>query len=219
MYFWRWSIWKAFEQVPESLGVVALITGARWLDGPAFVGMREAVRRLCSEIWIVELGGDGRGTDPEENVFDIQTPVAIAVLIRAKPTGSSNPAAIWHRRIRGSRAEKLAAAASLRGPGNSPNVWTELPSSDGQLFKPSAGNAEWDVLPALTDLLPWQQPGAILTRSWPVAPAQGCSVSDGRGSSLTQTSRSARACSRDDWSQHPHRGVGSAYLGIAGTRR
>src|SRR5699024_11333226 len=36
---------------------------------------------------------------------------------------------------------------------------------------PSSEDNKWLSYPALTDLLPWQQPGAVYARSWPVAPS------------------------------------------------
>ena len=108
VYFWRWALWKVFEH--ETIedggsgmgfqpmnhghdghatskptggpGVVSFISASSYLDGDAFCGMREHMRRVCDEIWILDLGGEGRGTRKTDNVFAIQTPVAIAVTVR-----------------------------------------------------------------------------------------------------------------------------------------
>ena len=40
VYFWRWSLWKAFESTSDSRGIVAFITTSAYLDGPGFAGMR-----------------------------------------------------------------------------------------------------------------------------------------------------------------------------------
>lgn len=170
VYFWRWAIWKALEQSTGAPGVVAFITASSWLDGPGFVGLRELARTEGSELWIVDLGGDNRGTDTDENVFDIETPVAILVLVRAEPTDEEAPARVFHRRVRGTRVEKLAELATVRAPDLEPEVWAELPSVVYEPLKPVAGGQEWQALPALTELLPWQQPGCKLNRTWPVAP-------------------------------------------------
>ena len=34
--------------------------------------MREHMRRLCDEVWILDLGGEGRGTRKDDNVFAIK---------------------------------------------------------------------------------------------------------------------------------------------------
>jgi hypothetical protein len=78
VFFWRWALWKVFESpnldgTPSSApGIVSFISAASYLGGPGFVGMREHMRRLSDEIWIIDLGGEGRGARREENVFAIQ---------------------------------------------------------------------------------------------------------------------------------------------------
>jgi REP element-mobilizing transposase RayT len=74
---------------------VSFISASSYLDGDAFCGMREHMRRVCEEVWILDLGGEGRGTRQSENVFAIQTPVAIAVAVRGgtgfQPVGPDSP--------------------------------------------------------------------------------------------------------------------------------
>ncbi|MBM4481726.1 hypothetical protein GS444_24760 [Rhodococcus hoagii] len=72
VYFWAWAIWKAFQQDPGP-GDHLLHHGVLVVDRPAFVGLRDLARRTASEIWVMDLGGEGRGARQEENVFDIQT--------------------------------------------------------------------------------------------------------------------------------------------------
>ncbi len=83
-YFWRWALWKVFEhETAGAPGIVSFISASSYLDGDAFSGMREHMRKICDEIWIIDLGGEGRGTRQSENVFAIQTPVAIAIALRS----------------------------------------------------------------------------------------------------------------------------------------
>ena len=105
VYFWRFALWKAFEQRPGAPGIVGFITASSWFDGPGLVGLREAARTLCSEMWIIDFGGDNRGTRPDGNVFAIETPVAITILIRGQPTDEATPAVIRFRTVEGTRAE------------------------------------------------------------------------------------------------------------------
>ena len=84
VYFWRWALWKVFEST-DGPGIVSFITAASYLRGPGFVGMREVMRRTFDELWIIDLEGDSRGARKTENVFNIQTPVAIAVGVRHGP--------------------------------------------------------------------------------------------------------------------------------------
>ena len=78
VYFWRWATWQATE-LPPGPGVVAFITAASYLDGVSMGGLRQHLRETFDELHVVDLGGEGRGALKEENVFDIQTPVAVAI--------------------------------------------------------------------------------------------------------------------------------------------
>ncbi|MCY3924345.1 MAG: N-6 DNA methylase [bacterium] len=88
VYFWRWAVWQATE-LPPAPGVVAFITASSYLDGVSMGGVRALLRVAFDELWIVDLGGEGRGAQTEENVFDIRTPVAVAICVR-KGTGPAD---------------------------------------------------------------------------------------------------------------------------------
>ncbi|MYE46493.1 MAG: N-6 DNA methylase, partial [Chloroflexi bacterium] len=78
VYFWRWALWKVFDSTADA-GIVTFITASSYLSGPAFAGMRAKMRELFDELWIIELEGASRGARKTYNVFQIQTPVAIAI--------------------------------------------------------------------------------------------------------------------------------------------
>ena len=168
VYFWRWALWKVFEQEIEAgPGIVSFITASSYLDGDAFVGMREHMRRDCDEIWILDLGGEGRGTRRSENVFAIQTPVAVAVAMRAQMTNRDAPAKVRYARIDGSRAEKLAKLNTIGGFAGV--EWQDCPDDWHASFRP-AGEGEYFTWPLLTHLMPWQHSGVQFKRTWPIAP-------------------------------------------------
>ncbi len=172
VYFWRWSIWKAFEAHGDGPGVVALITGASWLTGPGFMGLRQLVRELCDDAWVIDLGGDNRGANPEENVFAIETPVAVVVLVRDGASRRDIPAQVHYRRVRGTADEKLRAMADIAS-GSEPfdGEWVAAPAGWLDPFVPVTGDTEWTDLPLLTYIFPWQQPGCKFGRTWPIAPS------------------------------------------------
>lgn len=173
VYFWRWAIWKAFEAHGDGPGVVALITGSSWLTGPGFLGLRQLVREVCDEAWVLDLGGDNRGANPEENVFSIETPVAIVVLVRDGPSRPDRPADVHYRRIHGTAAEKLRAMREIaRSAAPLGGEWQDSPAGWHDPFVPATGGADWADLPLVTDLFPWQQPGCKFGRTWPVAPCR-----------------------------------------------
>lgn len=182
VYFWRWSLWKVFEgkQTPKKNdpaaavagpGIVSYISASSYLDGDAFVGMREHMRRLCDEIWIIDLGGEGRGTRRSDNVFAIQTPVAIAIAVCYRKPKRENPAKAHYTRIEGTQHEKLA---TLRGINDFADLtWEPCPDDWHAPFTPPGKGAYFD-LPLLTDLAPWQPTGVMAGRTWPIGPSDDC---------------------------------------------
>ncbi len=170
VYFWRWALWKVFEhETATGPGIVSFISASSYLDGDAFSGMREHIRRQCDEIWILDLGGEGRGTRQDGNVFTIQTPVAISVAFRAKEAETDKPAKVHHARIEGTRAEKLAVLDAVEGFANAKVEWQDCPDAWQAPFRP-AGKGHYFDWPLLTDLMPWQHSGAQIKRTWPIAP-------------------------------------------------
>jgi hypothetical protein len=168
VYFWRWALWKVFEhKTSGGAGVVSFISASSYLDGDAFCGMREHMRRLCDEIWILDLGGEGRGPRRSENVFAIQTPVAIGVAVRAGKPRPDKPARVHYARIEGSRDEKLAQLDAIDGLAKV--RWQDCPDGWQAPFRP-AGKGKYFTWPLLTDLMPWQHSGAQFKRTWPICP-------------------------------------------------
>lgn len=166
VYFWRWALWKTFEHdLATGPGVVTYITASSFIDGDAFLGMRRHMRMLCDEIWIIDLGGEGRGTRKDDNVFAIQTPVAITVAVRYGGGDTAVPAKVHYARIEGSRTAKLHTLEELQALddlsfADCPDAW-EAP------FRP-AGEGDYFGWPLLTDLMPWQSSGTQIKRTWPL---------------------------------------------------
>ncbi len=168
VYFWRWAIWKAFERDAGDPGIVSFITASSWIGGKAFYGMRETLAKECDEVWILDLGGDNRGARPEENVFDIETPVAICLALRKGARRAETPATVRYRRVSGTREEKLAALDATGSLDAGP--WTPI-AAGAETWLPSAGEV-WEKMPLLTDLMPWQVTGAKFSRTWPIGPTE-----------------------------------------------
>jgi len=165
VYFWRWALWKIFE-TQDGPGIVSFITASSYLRGPGFVGMREEMRRTFDELWIIDLEGDSRGTRRSENVFDIQTPVAIAVGARFGSPKRDQPANVWYTRIRGTRAEKFSVLSELTGFDDL--SWDLCPEDWDKSFIPGS-ESHYFAWPALADLMPWRHSGVQMKRSWPIA--------------------------------------------------
>ena len=169
VYFWRWALWKVFEhQTAHGPGVISFISASSYLYGAAFGGMRKHLRQQCDEIWILDLGGEGRGARKNENIFAIQTPVAIAVAVRIEEAKQDTPATVRYARVEGTREEKLAVLDDLTC--FSAIDWQDCPTDWQARFLPPGRGAYFDW-PLLTDLMPWQHSGSQLKRTWPIAPA------------------------------------------------
>ncbi|MDR3323686.1 MAG: N-6 DNA methylase, partial [Zoogloeaceae bacterium] len=170
VYFWRFALWKTFEHdLANGHGVVSFITASSFIDGDAFLGMRAHMRRLCDEIWVIDLGGEGRGTHQDDNVFAIQTPVAITIAVRYGGPRPETAAKVHYTRIEGSRAEKLAKLESLHSLANL-NFKSCSEKWDAP-FRP-AGKGGYFNWPLLTDLMPWQHSGTQAKRTWPIGATQ-----------------------------------------------
>lgn len=170
VYFWRWALWKVFEHTSGAAhdhhGVVTFISASSYIRGDAFVGMREMLRRLCHDVYIIDLGGEGRGTRQDDNVFDIQTPVAICIAVRTGKKAKEQPATVRYTAIVGDRAAKYAALAGIRSFDDL--EWKECPSEWHAPLRP-AGKGVYFEWPLLTDIMPWQQSGLKVGRLWPIS--------------------------------------------------
>ncbi|MFD1375190.1 type ISP restriction/modification enzyme [Micrococcus antarcticus] len=163
VYFWRWAMWKVFESTPASHhGVVCFITATGYLNGPGFKGMRQWIRQNTSRGWIINLTPEGKQPPANTAVFNIETPVSIALFIRDKANDSTLPAEIRYTELHGLRKDKFEALSVLNLEDESftfaGSDWT-----DG--FVPSAGE-EWASYPALNDLFPWAAPGMKPNKTW-----------------------------------------------------
>lgn len=167
VYFWRWALWKVFENPrAHGPGIVSFITASSYLRGPGFVGMRQKMREAFDEIWIIDLGGDNLGARKTPNVFVIQNPVAIAIGMRSGEP-SSQPARTWYTRIDADsreakleKIERIHAFADLE--------WQETYDGWMKPFLPK-GHGDYYDWPLLTDVFPWQHSGVQYKRNWPIA--------------------------------------------------
>jgi len=210
VYFWRWALWKVFEhETSTGLGVVSFISASSYLDGDAFCGMREYMRRVCDEIWILDLGGEGRGTRRSENVFAIQTPVAIAIAARYRTGKRKQPAKVHFTRIEGTRQEKLNQLDMI---GAFKGIhWEICPSTWQAPFRPT-GNGTYFDWPLLTDLFPWQHSGSQFKRTWPICPDPDTLKARWRALLAANDKAGAFKETRD-------RKVNQAYPALPGTQR
>jgi hypothetical protein len=164
VYFWRWAAWKSTE-LDDGPAVVAFISASSFLDGKSMGGLRSLLRKRFDTIYVVDLGGQGRGGQTEENVFDIRTPVCITIAIRTNQRRGGP--SIRYTRISGSRSEKLHA---LRTGALAELDWTDVGGVGLDSLIPLSDSDYYDW-PELTHLFPWCHSGAQFKRTWPIAPS------------------------------------------------
>ena len=121
------------------------------------------MRRVFDELWIIDLGGEGRGARKEENVFNIKTPVAIFVGIQHPNTSTGKPkrhadrmkqqAKVYYQRVYGTKKEKLSFVGDIDVPED--DKWTQLTNGDWtDKFVPPSSAALSDGVP-LDLVFPW----------------------------------------------------------------
>lgn len=169
VYFWRWAFWKVFESTDASdAGVVCFITADGYLRGPGFAGMREYIRRKTSRGWIINVTPEGKRPPARSAIFNIETPVTIALFVREPGTNEEVPADIRYVAFEGVREYKFQQLESL-----------SLDDGRFQLVRDGWGDkftpkpvSSWDSYPAMSDLFLWQSPGIKPNKTWVYSPSK-----------------------------------------------
>ena len=165
VYFWRWALWKVFDS-GERPGIVTFITASSYLRGPGFAGMRRKMREVFDDLWIIDLEGDSRSARKTDNVFAIQSAVAIAIGVRGGAPNSDSPATVRKAKMTGKERDKLDALDEVRSFADL--EWRECSREWDAPFSPIGAGAYYDM-PSVSDVFPWQATGAALYRTWPIA--------------------------------------------------
>ena len=181
VYFWRWALWKVFDSTADS-GIVTFITASSYLRGPGFSGMRRKMREVFDELWVIDLEGDNIRARKTENVFSIQTPVAIAIGLREGEPKSETPAQVWKVKLTGSASDKLS---ELDHRDSLDKFDWRLCSSDWDAPFYPAGVGTYFDWPLVTNVYPWQHSGTQLKRKWPIGETR--EVLSNRWRTLTET--------------------------------
>jgi predicted helicase len=82
--FFRWASSRLTNK-----GILAFVTNSSFLEARTFDGFRKVVAEEFNEIYVIDLGGDVRKnpklSGTQNNVFGIQTGVAISFMIKKEP--------------------------------------------------------------------------------------------------------------------------------------
>jgi len=163
--FLRFAEWKIAQ---AGHGVVGMITNHGYLDNPTFRGMRWHLMQTYDEIRILDLHGNSLKKEvcpdgsPDENVFDIQTGVAIALFIKRHE--GEGQARVYHAECWGERGSKYAW---LEAHDVADTPWVELaPQREFYLFVPrdTAAQETYQRFAKITDLFPVNSVGIVTAR-------------------------------------------------------
>ena len=145
--FFRWASDRLHDD-----GVLAFVSNRSFIDSRTFDGFRKTVAGEFAEIYVVDLGGDVRAnpklSGTKNNVFGIQTGVAISFLVKRK--GAKSCKVFYVRRPEMDTAEdKLAwlgsnKASSLAYERIAPDAkqnWVNLTENDWDSLLPVADKA------------------------------------------------------------------------------
>lgn len=163
--FIRFAQWK-INQAGE--GVLGFITNHSYLDNPTFRGMRQSLMKSFNEIYILDLHGNSLKKEKcpdgskDENVFDIQQGVAIALFIKKK--GEDKGCRVYHAEIWGLREKKYDF---LLTNDIKTTKWRELwPKSEFYLFIPREERllSAYQKFLKITDIFPVGSVGIVTAR-------------------------------------------------------
>ncbi|MDT3739581.1 MAG: type ISP restriction/modification enzyme [Candidatus Kapabacteria bacterium] len=133
--FLRFAQWK-MEKLQQ--GVVGVITNHSYLDNPTFRGMRQSLMNSYDEIYIIDLHGNAKKKEKspdgslDQNVFDIQQGVAIAIFVKKQLKPKS--CRIFYHDVYGHREAKKAYLNTIV---KSTTDWEEInPDTPFYLFRP-----------------------------------------------------------------------------------
>jgi hypothetical protein len=170
VYFWRWATWRATQELGGGPGIVSFITASSYLSGKSMSGMRAHLRDMFDDFYVIDLGGEGRGANTEENVFDILTPVAIGIGVRRtgiRSSAFSRDCAVHYVRVSGTRTNKF----DWLERGFDEVEFIDVVGHHLDSLAPVAGG-DYGDWPSIEDLMPWSKGGSQAKRTWPIGPSE-----------------------------------------------
>ena len=157
--FGQWRIQRS------GAGILAFITNHAYLNNPTFRGMRQQLLDTFTDIYLLDLHGNSRikertpDGDVDENVFDIQQGVAIAIFV--KEPGKQGPATVRHAGLWGARSSKYDVLSESH---ITTTNWESInPTPPNYRFEPwdTEFEAQYLQWPQITDVMPVNSAGIV----------------------------------------------------------
>ncbi|NJE43327.1 type ISP restriction/modification enzyme [Thermococcus sp. GR6] len=153
--FIRFAQWKIDQ---NGKGIVGFITNNSYLDGLVHRRMRQSLMESFDEIYILNLHGNARRGESDENVFDIQQGVTIALFVKLREgKHRAEECKVYYHSIvhdagKTTREEKYEF---LRGNGWKSIEWKELEPKEPYYFfvpKDLSLEEEYSKFPKLDEI-------------------------------------------------------------------
>ena len=163
--FIRFAQWK-IDQAGE--GILGFITNHSYLDNPTFRGMRQSLMNSFNQVYILDLHGNSLKKEKcpdgskDENVFDIQQGVAVALFIKNRE--ENKDCKVFHSEIWGLRENKNDW---LLKNDVKTTTWRKIsPKSEFYLFIPRDERLlqSYEKSPKITDIFPLNSVGIVTAR-------------------------------------------------------
>lgn len=124
--------WSSDRLDPQQGGIIAFVTNSGWIEKNTMSGFRKVLEAEFSSVYIFDLKGAVRGKSGDmakkegQNIFDIMTGVAIAILVK-KP-GSTDAAKIFYSSIGDylKRSEKIEKIIKYSSALNERMKWRQI---------------------------------------------------------------------------------------------
>jgi hypothetical protein len=168
--FIRFAQWKIAQR---GEGMIGIITNHSYLDNPTFRGMRQSLLRTFDEIYILDLHGNAKKKEvspdgtKDENVFDIQQGVCIAIMVKHSAAGKTThpaDATVHQADLWGTRARKYEW---LNHHTVANTKWRTLkPNAPFYFFvrRDETGRVTYEKYPALPAIFPINVTGIVTAR-------------------------------------------------------
>ncbi|MCU0962719.1 MAG: hypothetical protein MUF48_21695 [Pirellulaceae bacterium] len=156
--FVKFLRWGQYWIDRTGTGILAMVTSHTYLAGLTHRVMRASLAASFDHLYLLDLHGNQKKREHtpagtrDENVFDIQTGVAIGLLVKCRARTTRRQATVRHAELWGSRHEKLAA---LSGADLTSIPWEPVPLRAPYFFfvpRPSADEAIYRQWPRLDEI-------------------------------------------------------------------
>lgn len=170
IYFWRWATWKVFDQMPnDNSGIICFISVAGFLNGPGFEKMRDYLRRVTDEIWVIDCSPEGHQPEVATRIFEgVQHPICIVLACRSPKTNPDVPAKVRYQSLpSGKREDKFRALGAVRLEG----VGWKMCSEEWRAPFLEEATGEWGSYLQLESAFLYGGSGVMPGRTWVIAPS------------------------------------------------